>query len=123
MVLEVPNVDAFVTEAKKAGVTVVYTVLQTDARTKPNGVVIYSSRLLVTATGLAYPYAISDGSKKPVRVLIRLDRSFGQTLHEVVNQKRQLPEKYRQRVAEEKEKTHARLAAEGFEVRTGKIKA
>jgi|GEM_PF-3494528 hypothetical protein len=117
MILDVPSVDAFVDEVRRAGVEVVYTVYKTE--TRDAGLKIYRMRFVATALGVVVPYRYGDGKQRYQQTLIRLEHDFGPVYQDL--QTGGVPEFYLSRVGEDGEIIRNRLLAEGFDVRVGEI--
>jgi len=115
LILELPDVESFIAEAREAGATRVYVVRRVEFG-QARGLRTYRAKLVVTAAGLVSCH--QDGRGK---ALLRFEKDFGPVPEDLAAQGP--PERYRQKVDAFAEETRAELTAAGFEVRDGEITA
>lgn len=115
MVIELPDLESFAREAKKAGVEAVYVGMEVEHR-RSNGVPFWRARCAVTAAGLVSCHA-GGAEKAP----LRYERDFGPVLADLASGN--APEDYRRQAEGFAEEARKRLSEAGFEVRSGIIAA
>lgn len=115
MVIQLPDVESFVAEAKEAGAARVYLVRNLEYR-YGNGVPTYRAWVVATAVG-----NLACHAGGPEKALLRYERDFGPVLQDLRTQS--APQDYRERVERFVEETRAKLAEAGFEVRDGEVTA
>lgn len=113
MILQVPDIESFIAEAREAGVKSVWTAFQTETRSS-SGLRAYQTRFVVTTVGMVCAHA-----GEPERILLRFERDFGSIFEDIAT--RQLPEDYARRTEEEGAKLRQKLSEAGFEVRAGVV--
>ncbi|MDH7577161.1 MAG: hypothetical protein QHH75_04875 [Bacillota bacterium] len=113
MILQLPDVESFIAEAREAGVERVWTAFETETRST-SGLRTHRTWFFATAVGMR---RVHVGG--PEKVLLRFERDFGSVLEDIVT--RQLPEDYAHRTEEEGARLRQRLSEAGFEMRAGVV--
>lgn len=119
MVICVPDMEAFIEQAKEAGARTVYLVTNTRYR-YGNSVPTYRAWVVATAVG-----EVNCHGGRPERALFRCKRDFGGVVAEPLPTSPRvswtMPGEYRERLHRYEDETRAKLLEAGFELRDGEI--